>query len=132
MSLEWFFFFNLRAPCSAKISCLIVNATVPSFACQGQQAPILVRSHPDRAGHYQIVAGRRRVLAMWDLGHPVLALVRQLDDLGYVLAQGWENTARRDLSFIEKTYFAHQLALAGYERWVICDALSVNKTLVSR
>jgi ParB family chromosome partitioning protein len=98
----------------------------------GQQVPVLVRPHPETAGRYQIVYGRRRVLALRDLGQPVKALVRDLDDLGLVLAQGQENTARRDLSFIEKANFARQMVEAGYERRIACDALSIDKTVLSR
>ena len=103
-----------------------------SIAEYGQQVPVLVRPHPLKEGRYQIVYGRRRVLAMCDLGQPVKALIRDLDDRELVLAQGQENTARRDLSFIEKVNFARQLQDAGYDRKVICDALSVDKTLISR
>jgi ParB family transcriptional regulator, chromosome partitioning protein len=98
----------------------------------GQQVPVLVRPHPATPGRYQIVYGRRRVLALRDLGQAVKALVRDLDDLGLVLAQGQENTARRDLSFIEKANFARQMTEAGYERRIVCDALSVDKTTISR
>ncbi len=103
-----------------------------SLRTWGQQVPILVRPHPEAPGRYQIVYGRRRVLALRDLGQPVRALVRDLDDFALVMAQGQENTARRDLSFIEKANFARQLVEAGYERAVACDALSVDKTLLSR
>lgn len=98
----------------------------------GQQVPVLVRPHPGAPGRYQAVYGRRRILALRDLGQPVKALVRDLDDLGLVLAQGQENTARRDLSFIEKTNFARQMTEAGYERRIVCDALSIDKTVISR
>lgn len=103
-----------------------------SIAEYGQQVPVLVRPHPEKEGRFQIVYGRRRVLALRDLGQPVKALVRDLDDRALVLAQGQENTARRDLSFIEKVNFARQLAEAGYDRKVICDAISIDKTVVSR
>lgn len=103
-----------------------------SIAEYGQQVPVLVRPHPTEDGRYQIVYGRRRVLALRDLGQPVKALVRDLDDQELVLAQGQENTARRDLSFIEKVNFARQMVAAGYKRKVICDALTVDKTLISR
>ncbi|MEO1686792.1 MAG: plasmid partitioning protein RepB [Pseudomonadota bacterium] len=98
----------------------------------GQQVPVLVRPHPAKEGRYQIVYGRRRVLAMRDLGQPVKALIRDLDDRALVIAQGQENTARRDLSFIEKANFARQLSDAGYDRKVIGDALQIDKTLISR
>lgn len=103
-----------------------------SIETYGQQVPVLVRPHPQVEGRYQIVYGRRRVLALRDLGRPVKALIRDLDDRELVLAQGQENTARRDLSFIEKVNFARQLQDMGYDRKVICDALSVDKTLISR
>lgn len=108
------------------------SALRASIGQYGQQVPVLVRPHPDKDGRYQIVYGRRRVLAMRDLGQPVKALIRDLDDRELVLAQGQENTARRDLSFIEKVNFARQLEENGYDRKVICDALSIDKTLASR
>lgn len=98
----------------------------------GQQVPVLVRPHPVTEGRFQIVYGRRRVLALRDLGLPVKALIRDLDDRELIMAQGQENTARRDLSFIEKVNFARQMEDAGYTRKVICDALSIDKTVISR
>lgn len=98
----------------------------------GQQVPVLVRPHPEKEDSYQIVYGRRRVLALRDLGVPVKALVRDLDDEALIMAQGQENSARRDLSFIEKCNFAHQMREGGYKRKVICDALSIDKSLISR
>lgn len=103
-----------------------------SIAEYGQQVPVLVRPHPTQEGRYQIVYGRRRVLALRELGRPVKALLRQLDDRDLVIAQGQENTARRDLSFIEKAHFAQQMEKAGYDRKIIGDTLSMDKTLISR
>lgn len=103
-----------------------------SIAEYGQQVPVLVRPHPTEPGRYQIVYGRRRVLALRALGQPVKALVRALDDRDLLIAQGQENTARRDLSFIEKANFARQMVEAGYERKIIGDTLSMDKTLISR
>lgn len=103
-----------------------------SIAEYGQQVPVLVRPHPAQEGRYQIVYGRRRVLVLRELARPVKALLRQLDDRDLVIAQGQENTARRDLSFIEKANFARQMELAGYDRKIIGDTLSMDKTLVSR
>lgn len=105
---------------------------VESIRTYGQQVPVLVRPHPGETGRYQIVYGRRRVLAARDLGIEIKALVRDLDEDAVILAQGQENTARRDLSFIEKVNFARQMAEAGYARAVIGDALSVDKTVISR
>jgi len=107
-------------------------ALVASIRDYGQQVPVLVRPHPDGEGRFEIVYGRRRVAALRELGLPVKAMIRDLDDRQAVLAQGQENSARRDLSFIEKVNFARQMRDAGYERKVICDALDIDKTLVSR
>ena len=103
-----------------------------SIRAHGQQVPILVRPHPARADRWRIVYGRRRVLAARDLGIPVKALVRDLDDAAAVMAQGQENTHRRDLSFIEKANFARQLRDLGYDRKAISEAVNVDKTLLSR
>ena len=105
---------------------------VASIRDYGQQVPVLVRPHPADGGRYEVVYGRRRVAALRELGLPVKAMIRDLDDRQAVLAQGQENAARRDLSFIEKVNFARQMREAGYDRKVICDALDIDKTLVSR
>jgi len=108
------------------------DALVASIRDYGQQVPVLVRPHPKTEGRYQVVYGRRRVKALRDLGQPVRALVRQLDDRELMLAQGQENNARKDLSFIEKASFARQMRDMGYGRVVICAALHVDKTVISR
>lgn len=107
-------------------------ALMDSIREYGQQVPVLVRPHPDKPDKYQIVYGRRRVLALRDLNQPVKALVRSLDDRDVVVAQGQENSARKDLSFIEKVNFARQMRDLGYKRKVICDTLHVDKTVISR
>ncbi len=98
----------------------------------GQQVPVLVRPHPKQAGRYEIVYGRRRLMALRDLGLPVKAMVRHLDDHALVLAQGQENTARQDLSFVEKASFAAQLKAAGYDNRTIAAALSTDEPMVTR
>lgn len=108
------------------------QALMASIRDYGQQVPVLVRPHPDREGRFQIVYGRRRVLALRDLKLPVKAMIRDLDDRELVVAQGQENSARRDLTFIEKANFARQMRDAGYDRKIICDALHVDKTQISR
>lgn len=98
----------------------------------GQQVPVLLRHHPNIEGRYEVVYGRRRVAALKALNQPVKAMVRVLDDRALVIAQGQENSARKDLSFVEKALFAQQMAKAGYERKIICDALTIDKTVLSR
>jgi ParB family transcriptional regulator, chromosome partitioning protein len=103
-----------------------------SIRDHGQQVPILVRPDASRAGHYQIVYGRRRTLACIDLGITVNAIICPMDDAALLMAQGQENAARRNLSFAEKANFARQLADTGHDRPFICAALSCATTDLSR
>jgi ParB family chromosome partitioning protein len=103
-----------------------------SLETYGQQVPVLLRPHPTKTGRYEIVYGRRRLKALKDLGQPVKAMVRQLDDHALVMAQGQENTSRQDLSFIEKASLAAQLQEMDYDRQTIAAALSIDLPMVSR
>jgi ParB family chromosome partitioning protein len=67
-----------------------------------------------------------------ELSRPVRAVVKTLSDRELVLAQGQENSARANLSFIERALFARRLEESGYDRETIMAALSVDKTVVSR
>ncbi|WP_271881970.1 plasmid partitioning protein RepB [Phaeobacter italicus] len=108
------------------------NQLVESLRTYGQQVPVLLRPHAKVQGRYEIVYGRRRLKALRELGQPVKAMIRQLDDHALVMAQGQENTARQDLSFIEKASFAAQLQDGGYDRQTIAAALSIDMPMVSR
>lgn len=102
-----------------------------SIERSGLRVPILLRPNTDKPGRFIIVYGRRRLEALKSLGMPARALVRDMSDVDSVLAQGQENNARLDPSFIEKALFAASLEGAGYDSRVIQDALSVNKTYLS-
>jgi ParB family chromosome partitioning protein len=98
----------------------------------GQNSPILVRPHPGIDGRYMIVFGHRRVRVAKELGRKVRAVVKAIDDKAHVIAQGQENTARANLSFIEKATFAKRLEDLGYGRDVICSSLASNEAAVSK
>lgn len=99
---------------------------------RGQDSPVLLRPNPDRPGRYQIVFGHRRVRAARELMRPVRAVIKSLQDIDLVLAQGQENSARANLSFIERVLFAARLADMGYGRDVIQAALSVDYQTLSK
>jgi len=103
-----------------------------SLRTHGQEVPILVRPHPTRSGAYQAAYGHRRLSAAQELGIKIKAVVRNLDDRQLIIAQGIENSARRDLSFIERAVFAKSLEDSGHDRSVIMAALSTDKTELSK
>jgi len=105
---------------------------VNSIRERGQDTPILVRPHPTLPGRYQIVFGHRRRRAAEALGRPVRAIVKQLDDRAHIVAQGQENSARSNLTFIERAVFAQRLSDAGYDRATIQSALSVDAAFLTR
>ncbi|MGU3496666.1 plasmid partitioning protein RepB [Xanthobacteraceae bacterium A53D] len=98
-----------------------------SIEADGQQVPVLVRPHPTHEGRYQAAYGHRRVAALRALGRPVKAVVRDLSDEQLIIAQGKENTDRRDLSFIERALFAARLEERGFSRAALMAALSLPK-----
>lgn len=85
-----------------------------------------------KAGQYQIAYGRRRLAAAIELGLPVRAIVKPLTDDQLVIAQGQENSARKDLSYIEKALFAVRLEQRSFSRKIIMSSLAVDKTGLSR
>lgn len=99
---------------------------------RGQDSPILVRPHPSLDDRFMIVFGHRRVKVARELGRNVRAVVKALDDKTHIIAQGQENSARANLSFIEKALFARNLETLGYDRETISSALAANAAAVSK
>jgi ParB family chromosome partitioning protein len=117
-----------RLPLSAEAEAEFVAA----IRDHGQQVPILVRPHPALEGRYQIAFGHRRLRAAVELGWPVRACVKELTDDELIVAQGQENNARQDLTFVERASFAAALEARGIKRDTIMAALLVDKTELSR
>lgn len=105
---------------------------VDAIRVRGQDTPILVRPHPTAEGRYMVVFGHRRLRAASELGRQVRAVVKTLEDLDHVIAQGQENSARANLSFIEKVVFAQQLDERGFSRETIQSALSIDYQTLSK
>ncbi|MET7245155.1 plasmid partitioning protein RepB [Methylobacterium sp. EM32] len=103
-----------------------------AIAEHGQSTPILVRPHPERPGRFMIVYGHRRVRVARELGREVRAVVKSIEDIAHIVAQGQENAARANLSFIEKALFAKKLSGMGQSKATIKAALTVDDTLLSR
>lgn len=103
------------------------DAFVEQIREEGQRTPILVRPHPTVPAHFEIAFGRRRTRAASALGRPVRAVIRELTDADLVVAQGSENLAREDLSYIERAHFALNMEQAGIARDTILKAMSVHR-----
>lgn len=105
---------------------------VEAIRDRGQDTPVLVRPHPEQDGRFMVVFGHRRVRVARQLGRKVRAVVKAIDDKTHVIAQGQENSARANLTFIERATFAKRLEDLGYEREVISSALAANAAAVSK
>ena len=101
---------------------------------RGQDSPILVRPHPKSMGRYMVVFGHRRVEVARALGRQVNAVIREMDDQAHVIAQGQENSARSNLSFIERAIFAQRLSRLQYdnENSTVLAALSIDRSTLSK
>lgn len=99
---------------------------------RGQDSPILVRPHPEGSGRFQTVFGHRRVKVARQLGRPVRAVVKKMGDEDHVIAQGQENAARANLSFIEKTLFADRILKRGHTADTVKSALALDDTTFSK
>jgi ParB family transcriptional regulator, chromosome partitioning protein len=105
---------------------------VESIRKDGQKIPILVRPQPDKGSVYQIAYGHRRWHVARELGITVKAIVQVMNDTELVVAQGKENSERRNLSFIERALFAANLESAGFDRSTINAALAVQTAETTR
>lgn len=108
------------------------RALVEAIRLRGQDSPILVRPHPGAPGRYQAVFGHRRLKAARELGRRVKAVVKALPDREHVIAQGQENAARADLSFIERAHFAQAILDQGHSGETVRTALGIDETTFSK
>ena len=82
-----------------------LNDLTESIRQKGVIQPILVRPAPDRAGHFEIVAGERRWRAAQRAKlHEIPAVVREMDDAGALEVAIIENVQRSDLNPMEEAY----------------------------
>lgn len=101
-----------------------------SISKNGQQVPVLLRRVA--GDRYEVVYGRRRILACRQLGRDVRAMVVEISDEDALIAQGLENAARLENSYIEKALFVAQISEAGYSSDTIQKALDIDKTQASK
>ncbi|WP_176086743.1 plasmid partitioning protein RepB [Martelella sp. HB161492] len=99
---------------------------------EGQVVPIQLRRKAGAEGRYEIVYGHRRWRAALELGRKVKAQIVDFDDRELLLAQGIENSARQDLTWIEKALFADIMERADIKARDIRSALSVDDGELAR
>lgn len=102
------------------------------MASEGQLVPIQVRRRPDVPDRFQVIYGHRRWRAAKDLGLLVKAIVVAYDDRELAIAQGIENSARQDLTWIEKALFASRMEYADVKARDIRAALSIDDAELAR
>lgn len=102
-----------------------------AIQASGQSTPILVRPADD-SKRYIVVFGHRRRKVAEELGITVKAVVKKLDDIAWAVAQGQENSARSNLSFIERAYFAQNLLASGMTKDIVRSALSIDEAMLSK
>lgn len=115
-----------------------LDELVSSIREHGQKVPVLVRRTHD--GALEIVYGRRRLLACRELSQKVRATVMEMTDEEALIAQGVENNARQDPSFIERALFVagiiRELGKTDETRknaqTIAYRALQIDESLVSR
>jgi ParB family chromosome partitioning protein len=107
---------------------------VTAIRDRGQDTPILVRPHPTTTGRYMVVFGHRRLRAATTLGRKVRAVVKDLKDSDHLVAQGQENSARANLSFLEKALFATEIARRQFDgdNAIALSALSIDRATFSK
>lgn len=103
-----------------------------SIRLNGQQVPVLLRPAGHHDGKFEVIYGRRRILACQQLDVPVKALIRTLDDGEALIAKGLENASRQDLSFYERARFAQAILEQGHAREQALQALSISKNTLSQ
>ena len=108
------------------------EALLEAIRAQGQDTPILVRPHPSYPGRFQTVFGHRRLRVAQRLGRPVRAVVKTISDRDHIVAQGQENAARANLSFIERTLFAQHILDEGHGAETAKAALAIDDTTFSK
>lgn len=109
-----------------------VQDLAESIKISGQQIPVLLRPAGHQDGKFEVIYGRRRILACEYLGIPVKALIRTLDDGEALIAKGLENASRQDLSYYERARFARAILEQGHSRDEAQQALSISKNTLSQ
>ena len=102
------------------------HAFKKTIAAEGQKIPVQVRPHPTVPGRYQLAYGHRRWRAATELNTALKAIVTALSDADLAVMQGLENSARQDLTWIERALFAARMDAQQVKARDIYAALGID------
>jgi ParB family chromosome partitioning protein len=104
-----------------------------SIRARGILQPLIVRPDPERAEHYQIVAGERRWRAAQRAQlHDVPVIVRELSDLEVLEVAIIENIQRADLNAVEEAAGYRQLLERfGHTQEQLAEALGKSRSHIA-
>lgn len=110
-----------------------IQSLAKSMAKDGVLQPIVVREHPDKAGHFEIRAGERRWRAarLAGIAH-VPAIVRKLDDESALSVTIAENLQRQDLHPLEEAATIQQAFDRGYDVKAVAGRLGKSIPYIAR
>lgn len=110
-----------------------VESLARSMAKDGVLQPIVVREHPEKAGHFEIRAGERRWRAakLAGIAH-VPAIVRKLDDEAALSVTIAENLQRQDLHPLEEATTIQQAFERGYDVKAVAGRLGKSVPYIAR
>ncbi|AOZ68081.1 chromosome partitioning protein ParB [Rhodobacter xanthinilyticus] len=100
---------------------------------KGVIQPLIVRAHPKKPGHYEIVAGERRWRASQLARlHELPVIVREFDDVEVLEVAIIENIQRADLNALEEAQAYRQLMERfGHTQEKVADAMSKSRSHIA-
>ncbi len=110
-----------------------IDALAQSIGEKGVLQPILVRPHPDKQDHYEIIAGERRWRAAQKAGvHDMPAIVRDLTDAEALEIGLIENLQREDLTPIEEAEgFRRLMEEFGHTQEKLAEHIGKSRSAVA-
>ena len=104
-----------------------------SIENQGVIQPLVVRVHPDLSGHYQLVAGERRLRALKMLDYQEIpVLIRNIKDHDLLETALLENIQRENLTPMEEARsYQNLLREHGYTQDNLAERIGKDRTTIS-
>lgn len=110
-----------------------VDELAASIAAQGLLQPVTVRPHPNKPGHFELLAGHRRRAASVKAGLATVPAVIHYDvtDAKAIEVMLVENVQRKDLNPMEKAEAVGRLRDQGYSGALISSRTGMGSGTVS-